>query len=187
MERMRQQNHFKKMKSRLKGFTLIELLVVISIIGILAGVSLVSMQQLKINARDTARKRDIVQIEKGLVQYWEITGEFPEELRFDSSIGSSNCNCTGEDGPEGCSGADWCIDSDIYQGLVIDKKIMATLPVDPTNNLTYYYYYEPCCNDWCDEAHTKNCIDKGCCEYTIGASRLEGTGEGYARWGRWEQ
>jgi prepilin-type N-terminal cleavage/methylation domain-containing protein len=179
------------MKSSLKGFTLIELLVVISIIGILAGTSLVSMQQMRISARDTARKRDIVQLEKALVQYWERTGEFPDEVGFDSSIGGDNCNCPGSGGPTGCTGTDWCagdMDADthlIYEGIVTEKKIMATLPVDPMNNVRYYYSYEPCCDQDCGGG--RSCLGKGCCEYTIGASELEGTGTPYSRWGRWEQ
>ncbi len=175
----------KKMKSSIKGFTLIELLVVISIIGILAGVTLVSMQQMRMVARDTARKRDVVQIEKALVQYWERTGEFPDELGFDGSIGSNNCNCGSEDGPAGCTGTDWCADSPIYQGIVVDKKIMASLPIDPMNNERYYYFYEPCCEQDCGDG--RDCIGKGCCEYWVGASELETTGVGYSRWGRWEQ
>jgi len=173
------------MKSRLKGFTLIELLVVISIIGILAGVSLVSMQQIKLQARDTARKRDVVQLEKGLVQYWERTGQFPTEAGFDGSIGSDSCSCPATGGPVGCTGTDWCATSDIYQGIVVNRKIMATLPIDPVNNSTYYYFYEPCCDQDCGGG--RSCIGKGCCEYTIGASLLESTGSSYSRWGRWEQ
>ncbi len=173
------------MKSRLKGFTLIELLVVISIIGILAGVTLVSMQQAKIQAKDTARKRDIVQLEKALVQYWERTGKFPTEAGFDSSIGSDNCHCPATGGPVGCTGTDWCPTSAIYQGIVTNQKLMASLPVDPANNTTYYYFYEPCCDQDCGGG--RSCVGKGCCEYTIGASRLESTGTSYSRWGRWEQ
>jgi len=173
------------MKSSLKGFTLIELLVVISIIGILAGTALVSMQQMKITARDTTRKRDIVQLEKALVQYWERTGEFPDESGFDGSIGSDSCNCPGSGGPSGCTGTDWCATGTMYQGIVVDKKIMATLPIDPINNETYHYFYEPCCDQDCGGG--RSCIDKGCCEYTITASLLESTGTSYSRWGRWEQ
>ncbi len=172
------------MNFSLKGFTLIELLVVISIIGILAGVSLVSMQQLKIQARDTARKRDVVQLEKALVQYWERTGHFPGEAGFDGSIGSTSCNCPATGAPVGCTGTSWCATGTMHQGIVVNYKIMASVPVDPTNNTTYYYYYEPCCNQDCGGG--RSCVGKGCCEYTIGASRLESTGTSYSRWGRWE-
>jgi len=143
------------------------------------------MQQIKLQARDTARKRDIAQLEKALVQYWESTGQFPSEGDFDGSIGSTSCNCPTSGAPVGCTGTDWCLTSGIYQGIIVNKKLMATLPRDPTNNSTYYYFYEPCCNQDCGGG--RSCIGKGCCEYTIGASKLESTGTSYSRWGRWEQ
>ena len=51
------------------GFTLIELLVVISIIGVLAGLILVSMSGARGKARDARRKQDISQIAKALEMY----------------------------------------------------------------------------------------------------------------------
>ncbi len=52
-----------KMKS---GFTLIELLVVISIIGILAALSLVSFSTAQKQSRDTQRKSDLAQYQNSL-------------------------------------------------------------------------------------------------------------------------
>ncbi len=49
-----------------RGFTLIELLVVISIIGILAGLALISFSAGQKQARDTARKSDIKQFQNAL-------------------------------------------------------------------------------------------------------------------------
>lgn len=51
----------KKAFKAVKGFTLIELLVVISIIGILAGMAVVSFTSSQKQARDTARKSDLSQ------------------------------------------------------------------------------------------------------------------------------
>lgn len=168
-----------------KGFTLIELMVVISVIGILSGIILVGMQSAKISARDAARKQDVQTIENALLMFWEKTGQFPSESGFDGSIGSDNCGCPALGGPAGCTGKDWCHTSWIWKGLVPDQGILGRLPVDPLNNTTYYYFYEPCCNQDCGNGDT--CEGMGCCEYTIGASKLESTGASYSHWGRWVQ
>ncbi len=52
-----------------KGFTLIELLVVISIIGILASLTLVSYSGAQKQTRDTQRKSDLAQLRNGLENY----------------------------------------------------------------------------------------------------------------------
>jgi prepilin-type N-terminal cleavage/methylation domain-containing protein len=52
-----------------KGFTLIELLVVISIIGILAGMVVVSFTSSQKQARDTQRKSDLAQYRTALEAY----------------------------------------------------------------------------------------------------------------------
>lgn len=54
------------MKYKNLGFTLIELLVVISIIGILAALSIVSFTSSQKQARDTSRKSDIKQYQSSL-------------------------------------------------------------------------------------------------------------------------
>lgn len=51
------------------GFTLIELLVVISIIGLLAGIALVSFTGSQRQARDTQRKADLKQYQTSLENY----------------------------------------------------------------------------------------------------------------------
>lgn len=56
-------------KSINKGFTLIELLVVISIIGILAAISLVSFTTSQRQARDTQRKSDLKQYSTSLESF----------------------------------------------------------------------------------------------------------------------
>ncbi len=55
-----------KIKNHLNGFTLVELLVVISIIGVLAGIVLVSYTSSQKQARDTQRKSDIKQYQLAL-------------------------------------------------------------------------------------------------------------------------
>jgi general secretion pathway protein G len=62
---------FTKLKSNGLGFTLIELLVVISIIGLLAGMVLVSMSGVRAQARDTRRKADLFELAKALEMYYQ--------------------------------------------------------------------------------------------------------------------
>ena len=63
-----------------KGFTLIELLVVISIIGILAGLTLTGFNAARKNARDTTRKSDLAQYKAAIESYASNTdGVYPIE------------------------------------------------------------------------------------------------------------
>ncbi|MDI6603036.1 MAG: hypothetical protein QME57_02885 [Patescibacteria group bacterium] len=133
------------------------------------------MQRARAHARDAIRKHDINQIEKALLLYWSQYEQFPGETYCDSSIGSCNNPCP-------CSGDNWSSNSQIWEKLV-GGGFMGSLPKDPINNTTYYYWYEPCCNQDCGGG--RKCVNK-CCEYYIGASKLETTGSGYTRWGRWE-
>lgn len=120
-----------------KGFTLIELLVVIAIIGVLAGVVLASLNVAREKARDAQRQSDIQQISKALELYYLDNGRYPSEVWCDSSRGSTNagpCNTN-------TSGNAWDVTSGIYLGLV--PNYIPALPVDPINDTTYFYYYEP--------------------------------------------
>ncbi len=60
-----------------KGFTLIELLVVISIIGVLASIVLVSLDDARIKTRDIRRKTDLHALELAVQLYYDSTGAFP--------------------------------------------------------------------------------------------------------------
>jgi len=184
-----------------KSFTLIEMLVVVALISLIASLILVSMTGARAKARDSKRKQDIAQLEKALLMYWEKFGQFPGEACCDSSLGSDNCNCPSCSTPgfscTMCTGTDWCSTSGIWSGIV-GNGIMGYLPKDPINNTTYYYWYEPCCGQECRNANWDGDCDPGeicclpvpggpCCEYTIGAIRLETTGSMYSKWGRWEK
>lgn len=73
------------------GFTLIELLVVISIIGALAGLSMVSFSSSQKQARDTQRKNDIKQYQSLLTSYASRNkGFYPVQLT--SANATSSCS-----------------------------------------------------------------------------------------------
>jgi prepilin-type N-terminal cleavage/methylation domain-containing protein len=67
--RFRKTNYF--------GFTLIELLVAISIIGILAGLSLFGLRGSRESARDARRKADLEKIRSGLELYRADCNSYP--------------------------------------------------------------------------------------------------------------
>ncbi len=68
--------HFSLFTLNYQGFTLIELLVVISIIGLLAGIALVSFTGSQKQARDTQRKSDLRQYSTSLEGFANKSGGF---------------------------------------------------------------------------------------------------------------
>jgi len=95
-----------------KGFTLIELLVVISIVGILASLTLVSYTGAQKQTRDTERRSDLNQYRNALETY-----------------ASSNNGLY----PDTVSGiANLC--------LVLSPSYMSTCPSDPTTGSSYGFY-----------------------------------------------
>lgn len=64
------------------GFTLIELMVVIGIMGILASVILLAVNQARANSRDSRRVSDLKQLELGLALYREQSGTYPTATQF---------------------------------------------------------------------------------------------------------
>jgi prepilin-type N-terminal cleavage/methylation domain-containing protein len=151
----------KKIKN-LRGFTLIELLVVIAIIGLLSTMAVYAYNLARVEARDAKRKSDLKQIQKALELYYDDFGTYPTEAACDSSVGScSSCPCTG---------SDWDYANASYIGRSLrDNDILKDLPIDPINDITYHYRYEPDCNQG-------RCPSPlGCCYYDLRA-RLEKTG-----------
>ncbi len=103
-----------KIKIKNLGFTLIELLVVISIIGILASLTLVSYTGAQKQTRDTQRRSDLNQYRNALENYASANnGLYP------LSIGSISDLC-GEGNP-------------------LDTSFIAACPADPLNTEDYTY------------------------------------------------
>jgi len=150
-----------------KGFTLIELLVVIAIIGLLASVVMVSFPQAQYSARDAERKQDLNTIRQALEQYWNLYERYPTEGQCtDSSVGCGGCGCAVMNYP---NGTDWDANSDLQDLLPL--KAFGRIPIDPINNSTYHYWYEP------SQSGQGGCLIS-CCEWTL-CARLEATGATY--------
>lgn len=100
------------------GFTLIELLVVISIIGILAGISLVALQGARSGARDAKRKADLEEVRSGLEIYRTDCGAYPATLSFGGSL-------VGDGSSASCA---------------VSNTYLSSIPQDPRSP-TYSYFY----------------------------------------------
>ena len=64
------------MNKNKKGFTLIELLVVVAIIGLLATLSIVALNNARARARDARRVADVKQIQTALELYYNDNGKY---------------------------------------------------------------------------------------------------------------
>jgi type II secretion system protein G len=103
-----------------KGFTLIELLVVVAIIGLLSSVVMASLNSARSKARDAIRVENIRTIRTALELYYDNNGSYPAS----PLIGSLDSN--------------WNV---FFTNNFINTKIMAQIPVDPTQIWPYEYFY----------------------------------------------
>lgn len=118
-----------------RAFTLVELLVVIAIIGILASIVTVSLSSTQIRARDTKRIAEVRQLALLVRSYIIANNTIPNEVAgCDRSYGSGDpCPTT--------PGTNW--NSSVGLSAALVPNFASSLPVDPINNTTYYYGYEP--------------------------------------------
>ena len=122
-------------------------------------------------ARDAKRKQDINTIANGLIGYYTIIARYPADY------GVSGCNTSIGPGvdPASCPpnvdppGAEWFTLGPIYWELVTQQGFLKRLPIDPKNNLTYYYSYKPRLSDTQPVCFSAFAF---CQQYWIGA-RLE--------------
>lgn len=106
------------------GFTLIELIVVVSVLSILSAMAvglLNPVEQLR-KARDTQRKYDLSQIQRGLEQYYQDNGGYPSY----STTSPNDYQIVGLSGRISW-GASW-------------SPYMSVLPKDPSSSKRYVYY-----------------------------------------------
>ena len=64
-----------------RGFTLIELLIVVAIIGIIAGIAVVQLQNAPKKARESVLKEDLYALRDCIDQYFADKGKYPESLQ----------------------------------------------------------------------------------------------------------
>jgi len=107
----------KAMPAGRQGFTLVELLIIIAVIGLLAGMVVISMKNVKAKARDTQRVSDVGTIAKALNMYQNGINVYPI---FDGYI-------TG---------------TDVLSTTLKNAGAINAMPIDPTNTDNYRYYYQ---------------------------------------------
>jgi prepilin-type N-terminal cleavage/methylation domain-containing protein len=131
--KMKNKALFRKKQER-NGFTLIEMLVVISIIGVLAGLTLTGFSVARKYSRDTERKSDLAQYKTAIEAF----------ATNNNAIYPGSTSCNGGS----CNG-----DSDTPSGL-FDENISAIIPDylperidDPKEDDDNYFYVYQADND----------------------------------------
>ena len=137
-----------------KGFTLLELLIVIAILAVLATVAVLVINPLEYlrQARDSQRLGDVAAIKGALDLYVSATSS-PSLGQCPSMGTPARCTVSGAPSPfttnttacgsnigTGVNGnaANWI---DVNFASMAGGSPLTKLPVDPTNNATYYYAY----------------------------------------------
>lgn len=141
-----------------KGFTLVELLVVVAIIGLLAGIIIISLNNARIRARDARRLSDIRAIISALELYYNDNESYPART-------TDSC-CNGWDqGP--CDG-----DNTFIAGLISGGYI-SEVPVDPSggSGISCYGY-----NYYVYSAGSSGCDSSRGAFYVLGVRDMETSG-----------
>ena len=76
----------KLLKNINQGFTIIELMIVISVISILAGISIVSYNGMQKGTRDKEREADVEAIQAELESYYNQEGGYPHTRDINSAL-----------------------------------------------------------------------------------------------------
>lgn len=129
-----------------KGFTLIELLVVITILGILAGLTMVSYSGVQERGRDSKRKTDLDALKKTLeLAKQDSTGQYYYPSCVTYTAGS-------------CALGNTSTTPNLSSGASIYIK---TVPLDPKLNVGYTYTPSPanCGASLCTSYALKACLE----------------------------
>lgn len=112
-----------------RGFTLIELLVVISIIGLLSGIILASLQNARMKTRDAKRIADINNIHKAIEMYITDHGTLPDP----NSYGEGSDSPGWWDNMWDVSSFDKNGDGNYFLDFLKTSGYFSQVPVDPLN------------------------------------------------------
>lgn len=116
------------------GFTLIELMVVITIIGLLSSISVVALNEIRKNSRDSKRISDIERIQTALEFYFMDNANYPDihiengEDIYDHKLGLNNYKALCESGFKNSCDAQ----EKVYMGII-------PIPITPPNYSGFYY------------------------------------------------
>jgi len=91
------------MKKNKRAFTLIELLVVVAIIGLLAAIAVIALNQARPKARDAKRVADVRQIQTALEMYFLDQNAYPD-AGVPAGIGGKCLDNTAAGFDASCSG-----------------------------------------------------------------------------------
>ena len=147
-----------------RGFTLIELLVVISLIGILAGVILISLAGAREGARNAKRRADLEQIRSGLELYRTDCKKYPQ---YSATVSSGKLTfgnpLTGDTDP-----LTSCTSSDTY---------ISSVPQDSVSSSLYLYTGTPAgCAATCTGYELCTALEGQAGSVACGGSSACGTG-----------
>lgn len=129
-----------------RGFTLIELLVVIAVIGLLASVILVSLNGVRLKARDVKRRADLAQISKALELHYNDNND-----RYPASGGATSPNSGWSNSNDTSWNALTTALAPYISKLPHDPKESASgYPGDGANVYSYAYWSDPGGSYGCD-------------------------------------
>jgi type II secretion system protein G len=154
----------KKLRFSYAGFTLVELLVAISIIGLVAGITISSASSIQRSSRDAQRKTDLSSLQSALQQYYTDQGYYPDDLTSDFSAGAQLTNCSGM--------------PPTTPACVVSKVYLQKIPKDP-NSATPYGYRSQIASPAIISANDTPCsgATSGKCQFYSLCAAVEGAGQ----------
>lgn len=127
-----------------RGFTIIELLIVITILGILAGLTLVSYNGTQERSRDSRRKTDLDALKKTMEL---VKQDSPGQYYFPNCDTGASCNLTNTN-----------TNPDLAPAT---NPYIKTVPTDPKTATGYLYLPTGCVAGGCTDYTLIACLENG--------------------------